>query len=309
MLWSASLVASRRGQTPSNHSMSAPAEPWWTPQAVDPRSWYSTLYPNAKHEYPSRFESGPNSSWHRCYSPVVAPPNSVCESPEGECVRISKLEQGQLRRGGCFLIHGVHRLVAPLELPCPIRLLGQNGELGPAVLSGGVHLHSWADHTQGGERLLISAPLEPRSVRQLFLGSRHAERGQLTRLSRGEQNLFGPPERFGRKRSADRTFELKPTAFGYTAPPAFCEWAKREPGGGAHLEAVYSSSSRLKGGAVLLVPRLAAPAAWDTGLRIWPAQPRRSEGAPRPPRPQRLRAGAPFSVCPRRRGDYEVTAF
>jgi hypothetical protein len=289
--------------------MSAPAEPWWTPQAVDPRSWYSTLYPNAKHEYPSRFESGPNSSWHRCYSPVVAPPNSVCESPEGECVRISKLEQGQLRRGGCFLIHGVHRLVAPLELPCPIRLLGQNGELGPAVLSGGVHLHSWADHTQGGERLLVSAPLEPRSVRQLFLGSRHAERGQLTRLSRGEQNLFGPPERFGRKRSADRTFELKPTAFGYTAPPAFCEWAKREPGGGAHLEAVYSSSSRLKGGAVLLVPRLAAPAAWDTGLPIWPAQPRRSEGAPRPPRPQRLRAGAPFSVCPRRRGDYEVTAF
>ena len=48
-------------------------------------------------------------------------------------------------------------------------------------------------------------------------------------------------------RSADRTFELKPTAFGYTAPPAFCEWAKREPGGGSHLEAVYSSRSKVKG--------------------------------------------------------------
>ena len=180
--------------------MSSPAEPWWTPQPVDPRSWYSTLHPSAKHEYPSRFESGPNSSWHRCYSPVDVP-NSGCESPEGECVRISKLEQVQLRRGGCFLIHGVHRLDAPLELPCPIRLVGQNGELGPAVLSGGVHLHNWAKHSQGGESFLISAPLEPRSVRQLFLGSRHAERGQLTRLSRGEQNLFGPPKLTGQKRS------------------------------------------------------------------------------------------------------------
>ena len=181
--------------------MSSPAEPWWTPQPVDPRSWYSTLHPSAKHEYSSRFESGPNSSWHRCYSPVGDAPNSGCESPEGECVRISKLEQVQLRRGGCFLIHGVHRLDAPLELPCPIRLVGQNGELGPAVLSGGVHLHNWAKHSQGGESFLISAPLEPRSVRQLFLGSRHAERGQLTRLSRGEQNLFGPPKLTGQKRS------------------------------------------------------------------------------------------------------------
>ena len=248
--------------------MSSPVEPWWTPQPVDPRSWYSTLHPSAKHEYPSRFESGPNSSWHRCYSPVDVP-NSGCESPEGECVRISKLEQGQLRRGGCFLIHGVHRLDAPLELPCPIRLVGQNGELGPAVLSGGVHLHSWAKHSQGGEHFLISAPLEPRSVRQLFLGSRHAERGQLTRLSRGEQHLFGPPKLTGQKRSADRTFELKPTAFGYTAPPAFCEWATREPGGGGHLEAVYSSRPWSEGRcAVLRVQSDGASCAVRRGLDL-----------------------------------------
>ena len=89
--------------------MISPAEPWWTPQQpVDPRSWYSTLYPDARHEYPSRFQTGPNSSWHRCYRPVVAPPSRVCETPDGECVRISKLEPAQLRRGGCFLLHGVH---------------------------------------------------------------------------------------------------------------------------------------------------------------------------------------------------------
>jgi len=144
--------------------MISPAEPWWTPQQpVDPRSWYSTLYPDARHEYPSRFETGPNSSWHRCYRPVAVPPSRVCESPDGECVRISKLDPAQLRRGGCFLLHGVHRLGAPLELPCPIRLVGQSGELGGAVISGGAHLHSWAEHSQAGERLLVSAPLEPRS--------------------------------------------------------------------------------------------------------------------------------------------------
>ena len=145
--------------------MISPAEPWWTPQQpVDPRSWYSTLYPDARHEYPSRFQTGPNSSWHRCYRPVAVPPSRVCESPDGECVRISKLDPAQLRRGGCFLLHGVHRLGAPLELPCPIRLVGQSDELGGAVISGGAHLHSWVEHSQAGERLLISAPLEPRSV-------------------------------------------------------------------------------------------------------------------------------------------------
>ena len=206
---------------------------WWAEAGYPPTDrskWYSTLYPGqGQAQFASRFRNGPNSSWDRCNPPLSTPKPSSCMSLSN-CEHVSSLDRRQLAAGGCFRIRGVHRVDRPLELPCPIKLLGHG-----AVVSGGAQISGWHEHLEGGKRYMLSIPMDERSVRQLFIGGPKGEQGPLQRVRQGSSpTLIDFP-------SSHPTFALRPTAYGYAAPRGFCEWAKSEPGGGSHLEAVYAS--------------------------------------------------------------------
>ena len=74
----------------------------------------------------------------------------------------------ELAGGGCFHLTGLHRLDAPLLLPCPVHLAGVGR---PAVLSGGKEVEGWSPWSEDGSLVgWRSQPTAP--LRQLFAASR-----------------------------------------------------------------------------------------------------------------------------------------